>query len=149
MLADRGGDPDVERLLEGVAFLTGRIRQKLDDELPEAIHAIAALLFPHFVRPLPSAAILEISPLANVLRERLMVPAGAEFGSIDVDGTMCRFQSSTPCELAPWEIEDVRLESLAGGRQRLRIAMRIHGGLPIAQIAPPRTRFHLAGDKRA
>ena len=26
-----GSDPDVERLLEGVAFLTGRIRQKLDD----------------------------------------------------------------------------------------------------------------------
>ena len=34
-LADRGSDPDVERLLEGVAFLCGRIRQKLDDELPE------------------------------------------------------------------------------------------------------------------
>ncbi|MGH7298137.1 MAG: type VI secretion system baseplate subunit TssF, partial [Polyangiaceae bacterium] len=25
LLADRGVDPDVERLLEGVAFLTGRI----------------------------------------------------------------------------------------------------------------------------
>lgn len=30
-----GRDPDVERLLEGFAFLTGRLRQKLDDELPE------------------------------------------------------------------------------------------------------------------
>ena len=28
LLAERGADPDVERLLEGVAFLTGRIRQK-------------------------------------------------------------------------------------------------------------------------
>ena len=46
MLAERGGDPDVERLLEGVAFLTGKIRQKLDDELPEVIHSVAALLFP-------------------------------------------------------------------------------------------------------
>ena len=35
LLSDRGSDPDVERLLEGVAFLCGRIRQKLDDELPE------------------------------------------------------------------------------------------------------------------
>lgn len=25
-------DPDVERLLEGVAFLTGMVRQRLDDE---------------------------------------------------------------------------------------------------------------------
>src|SRR5271165_586318 len=70
MLADRGGDPDVERLLEGVAFLTGRIRQKLDDEIPEAIHSMAQLLFPHLIRPLPSAAILEILPLPNVLREK-------------------------------------------------------------------------------
>ncbi|HEX6929366.1 MAG TPA: type VI secretion system baseplate subunit TssF, partial [Gammaproteobacteria bacterium] len=25
-------DPDVERVLEGTAFLTGRIRQKIDDD---------------------------------------------------------------------------------------------------------------------
>lgn len=34
-LGQAGRDPDVERLLEGFAFLTGRLRQKLDDELPE------------------------------------------------------------------------------------------------------------------
>ena len=33
-LGQTGRDPDVERLLEGFAFLTGRLRQKLDDELP-------------------------------------------------------------------------------------------------------------------
>jgi type VI secretion system protein ImpG len=34
---DRVGDRDpyVERLYEGFAFLTGRLQQKLDDELPE------------------------------------------------------------------------------------------------------------------
>src|ERR1700722_5417944 len=98
MLADRGGDPDVERLLEGVAFLTGRIRQKLDDEIPEVIHGIASLLFPHLLRPLPAATILEILPIPGVLREPLVVPAGAEFGSIDVDGTSCRFRSAWQCD---------------------------------------------------
>ena len=58
MLAERSGDPDVERLLEGVAFLTGRVRQKLDDELPQAIQGIAQLLFPDLVRPMPAAAML-------------------------------------------------------------------------------------------
>ena len=29
---DSASDPDVERLLEGVAFLTGMVRQRLDDE---------------------------------------------------------------------------------------------------------------------
>jgi type VI secretion system protein ImpG len=149
MLADRGGDPDVERLLEGVAFLTGRIRQKLDDELPEAIHSIAQLLFPHLIRPLPSTAILEITPLPNVLRERHTVPAGAEFGSVEVDGTSCRFRSSVACELVPWTIDDVRLEPLPGGRQQLRIEMRLPMGMPLAQVAPEKLRLHLAGEHRA
>ena len=34
MLAERGGDPDVERLLEGFAFLPARIRERLDDDVP-------------------------------------------------------------------------------------------------------------------
>ena len=41
MLAERGGDPDVERLLEGVAFLTGKIRQKIDDELDRVRSAVS------------------------------------------------------------------------------------------------------------
>ncbi len=57
-IAEAGSDPDVERLLEGFAFLTGRIRQKLDDELPELTHAMMGLLWPHYLRPIPSMAIL-------------------------------------------------------------------------------------------
>ncbi|MDU3889721.1 MAG: type VI secretion system baseplate subunit TssF, partial [Serratia liquefaciens] len=42
---------DVERLLEGFAFLTGRLRQKLDDELPELSHSLMHLLWPNYMRP--------------------------------------------------------------------------------------------------
>ena len=35
MLSGPSTDPDVERLLEGVAFLTGLLRGKLDDDFPE------------------------------------------------------------------------------------------------------------------
>src|SRR5512145_3142967 len=79
LLGQSGGDPDVERLLEGVAFLTGRIRQKLDDELPELITSIATLLFPQLTRPIPGTGILELTPLPNVLRERRVVQKGTEF----------------------------------------------------------------------
>jgi type VI secretion system protein ImpG len=148
MLGERGGDPDVERLLEGTAFLTARIREKLDDELPEAIHGIASLVFPQLLRPIPSATVLELTPLPNVLREALVVPAGTEFGSVAVDKTSCIFRSTAPCTLAPWVIEDVRLELLAGGKQQLRIEFRVPSGLPIAAFAPPTLRLHLAGETR-
>ena len=31
-LSEQGSDPDVERLLEGFAFLTGNLREKIDDQ---------------------------------------------------------------------------------------------------------------------
>ena len=37
-------DPYVERLFEGFAFLAGRIREKLDDELPELTESLIGLL---------------------------------------------------------------------------------------------------------
>src|SRR5262245_30102481 len=111
LLAEKGGDPDVERLLEGFAFLTGKIRQKLDDELPEVIHSVAALLFPHYLRQIPAASIIEFTPLPNVVREKLTVARNAEVGSVPVDGTSCRFRTTQDVELLPLAIEDIRIET--------------------------------------
>ncbi len=146
MLADRGVDPDVERLLEGVAFLTGRIRQKLDDEVPEFVLSVALLLFPHLVRPLPSASILEITPIANALRDTHVVPAGTEFSSVPVDGVACTFRSTMACALSPIAIEGVRLELLPGGKQQIAIALRSTSGAPLANALPDVLRLHFTGE---
>jgi type VI secretion system protein ImpG len=146
LLADRGVDPDVERLLEGVAFLTGRIRQKLDDELPEFLQSLGSLLFPHLMRPLPATSILEITPVANALRETHVVKAGTEFASVPVDGIPCTFRSTTDCTLSPVAIEDVRLEALPGGKQQLAITLRSISGAPLANVLPPSLRLHFAGE---
>ncbi len=148
MLADRGGDPDVERLLEGVAFLTGRVRQKLDDELPELMLTVSSLLFPQLIRPLPSAAIIEVTPLPGVMREKRTIARGAEFDSIPVDGTRCRFTATDDCEIAPIELADVRLENTGSGEQQLRLRVKTLGGLPLASVAPDTLRLHLASMER-
>lgn len=148
MLAEKSGDPDVERLLEGVAFLTGRLRQKLDDELPQAIQGIAQLVCPDFVRPTPAAAIMELTPLPNVLRECVTVPAGTEFQSVEVDGARCVFRSSVACDLSPWTIENVRVSQVAGGKHELAIELRVPLATPLAMVAPKRLRLHFAGDPR-
>ena len=44
MLSGPQADPDVERLLEGTAFLTSLLRQKLDDEFPEIIHDLLQIV---------------------------------------------------------------------------------------------------------
>src|SRR5215510_10937964 len=77
-LAGEGSDPDVERLLEGFAFLTGRMRQKLDDELPELTHSLMALLWPHFLRPIPAMSILQFQPMPHIVSEKRKIPRGIE-----------------------------------------------------------------------
>ena len=62
-LSGRGNDPDVERLLEGFAFLAARIRERLEDGLPEVTHDLTELLLPQYLRPLPAATVVEFTPL--------------------------------------------------------------------------------------
>lgn len=144
MLADRGADPDVDRLFEGAAFVMGRIRQKLDDEIPEVIHDVAAFVFPHLLRPIPSVSILEVSPLPSVLRDRFVVPAGTEFGTLEVEGTTCVFRTTTDTTLAPLAIENVQLEPTKGSKHQLRIDFAMTGGAPI-QTVPDRLRLFATG----
>ena len=44
MLVERGGDPDVERLLEGFAFLSARIRERAEAAAPEIVRSCATEL---------------------------------------------------------------------------------------------------------
>lgn len=148
LLAERGGDPDVERLLEGVAFLTGKIRQKLDDELPEVIHSVAQLLFPHYLRQIPATSIVEFTPLPNVVREKLLVTRGAEVGSVPVEGISCRFRTTQDVELLPLAIEDVRIDTGAQLAQTLRIEMKVTGGAALAALALSRIGFYIHGERR-
>jgi type VI secretion system protein ImpG len=147
MLAERG-DPDVERLLEGVAFLTGKIRQKLDDELPEVIHSVAALLFPHYLRQIPATSIIEFTPLPNVVREKLTVARSAEVGSVPVDGVSCRFRTTQDVELVPLAVEDARIDTGSQLAQSLRIELKVTGGAALSSINLSRLRFYIHGERR-
>ena len=79
MLSGQTSDHDVERLLEGTAFLTGLVRHKLDDEFPELLHGVMNLLAPHYLRPIPSSSILVFTPRPT-LREPLLGPPGTRGG---------------------------------------------------------------------
>lgn len=145
-LADRGSDPDVERILEGVAFLCGRIRQKLDDELPELTASMMALLWPHYLRPIPSMTILEMLPDIEGLRAALPVEADAEFASIPIDGTRCSYRSCWPVTLRPWRLQDIRLETALAKPVRLVMLLRTGRGAVLEDLDLGSVRFHLAGD---
>src|ERR1700687_52157 len=51
---DRCEDPHTERLLEAFAFLAARVHLKVDDDFPEITEALLGVLYPHYLRPMPS-----------------------------------------------------------------------------------------------
>ncbi|MBW7984132.1 type VI secretion system baseplate subunit TssF [Enterobacillus tribolii] len=62
MLADGVLDPFVERLLEGTAFLSARIQERLNNEQPEFALQMLGRLAPFWYTPLPSIATIAMTP---------------------------------------------------------------------------------------
>jgi type VI secretion system protein ImpG len=143
-LAEAGTDPDVERLLEGFAFLAGRIRQKIEDEIPEFTHGLMEMLWPHYLRPIPSMATLQFEALPQAAKEPHVVPRGTEVASVPVDGTSCRFRTAYEVRLEPLALEatELRMET----PQQLRLKFRLAPGLDAAKAQIRTIRLHLHGE---
>ena len=58
-------DPHVERMIESFSFLTARIHKKLDDEFPQITEAMLSVLYPHFLRPVPSMSVAQLQLAAG------------------------------------------------------------------------------------
>ncbi len=130
LFSQKGGDPDVERLLEGFAFLTGRIRQRIDDAVPELIASVSQLLVPHYLRPLPAASVVQFTPNQNALRTRHRVPQGTELGARPVQGSSCLFRTTTDLDLLPLSLEHVDLDKSSPNAPLMRVGLRaFHEGL--------------------
>lgn len=107
-LRERAGDPDVERLLAGVAFMTAAFRARIDDAGADVAHALADLLLPHALRPLPAATVVELLPNPRALRARHHVPKGMSLSARPIAGTACRFRTCLDVDLWPLQLADAR-----------------------------------------
>lgn len=146
-VGESSSDPDVERLLEGFAFLSARIRQKLDDELPEVTHDLVEMFWPHYLRPVPSMTVIQFEPLPQAARELRPFPRGIEVTSVPVDGTPCRFRTAYDVLLSPLAVENATLKTDAPAELRLRL--RLPEGVALKKLNLSTLRLHLAGDPAA
>lgn len=143
-LAGKGNDPDVERLLEGLAFLTAQVRQKLDDELPELTHSLINLLFPHYLRSIPSMAILQFEPNYQRIRSEQLIKTSIEVESNPVDGQRCKFQSCYDTTIYPLMIKNIT----AMDTSQLRISFETANNIPLNQLDIKSLRFYLHGESQ-
>ncbi|MDF1880605.1 type VI secretion system baseplate subunit TssF [Sulfurimonas sp. MAG313] len=144
-LAKEGQDPDVERLLEGFAFLTGRLRQQMDEELPELSHNLVQLLWPNYVRPIPSMSIIEYKPLTDAYKAQT-VSRGTQVLSHQSTSTQCRFKTVYETVVEAYEIKDV-LYTVQGDKSTLSFDFSLSAGACVADLSLESMRLHLLGSK--
>jgi type VI secretion system protein ImpG len=148
-------DPHVERLLEGVAFLNARVHHRLDDDFPELTDALLGVLYPHYLAPIPSAAIAAFEAVPD-LRSPVRLEPGLELDTEPVRGETCRFRTAAPLTLWPVRVELARLQGMpiaappnpqaAGAAAVLRIALTcLAPEMTFAELGVDRLRFFLRG----
>ena len=141
-LSQASADPDVERILEGVAFLTAGIRQKIDDDFPEFSQGLLNQIFPHYLRPVPSATIIEFKP-TPILKNTLTTLAGTYLDSVEVDEVRCRYKTTYQVDVSPVSITTARVSETSTGRRAIDLTFT---GTNLASWKIDHLRLHIGGD---
>lgn len=136
-------DPDVERLLEGVAFLNARTQQALDADFPELLHPLLQQLWPHVLRPSPSIVSVQFNvknaaslPLGTVIPRDTLIHSRAL--SIGERAESIRFSFRTCYELQILPLVLQESELLTGGaRTQIRLQLKLLRRASLKRLLPP------------
>ena len=154
-------DPYVERLLEGFSFLTARVQMKLDAEFPRFTQHLSELVYPHFLAPTPSMAVVQLQPdLSNPsLKQGYVVPRGTAMRSVlgKGDSTACEYRTGHDVTLWPIELVDARFYTHSGiqagvdmqlppaVKAGIRLRLRTSANLPFSELALDSLVLNLRG----
>jgi type VI secretion system protein ImpG len=103
-------DPHVERLLEGFAFLAARVHLRIDDDFPEISESLLSILYPHYIRPIPSMTVAEfhLDPKEGKMTTGFKVESGSVLYSRPVGGIPCRFRTSHDLTMWPLTVSEAQ-----------------------------------------
>lgn len=120
-LAQRSADPDVERLLEGFAFLSAKIHARLDQGQPQFNQELCEFLMPHQLLPTPSCTMLEFRPRLESCAASTRLPQGTPVQSPPIRGEAVRYQSTRELEVLALELRRAVVNSHNAQRCSLRL----------------------------
>ena len=109
---DASDDPHVERLIEAFAYLTARVRHKLDDEFPEITELAPGRPLPALPGPDPvdgDRAVRARPGAEPAHRPATRSRAHTELETEPIQGEPCRFRTCYPVTLWPIELKSAVL----------------------------------------
>lgn len=121
-------DPYVERLLQGVAFLSARVQLELELQYPQITSHLLEIVYPHYLSPTPSMMIAAFgADVTNTaLKDGYRLQRHTPLRSRPLEGetTPCEFR--TAADVTLWPIEITEAEYI-DGRGEL-VAAGVTGG---------------------
>ena len=152
-------DPYVERLLEGFAFLAARVHLKLDAEFPRFTQGLLETVYPDYLCPVPSMAIVKFEPeeQEGSLAEGFVLKRGTVMRSQLGKGerTACTFTTSQDVRLLPLVVSEARyfirdiaelnLSRELGARAAFRLRLRKTLAKPFREIQADPLMVHIRG----
>lgn len=150
-------DPHVERLLEGFAFLAARVHLKVDDEIPEISESLLQVVYPHYVRPIPSFSLVQFHPDPDQggMSTGHEIPRGTALYSRPVGGVPCRFRTCYDTTLWPIRVDDAAWKAphqidpplrVRDARAVLRLDLETTGGTRFDELEVDRLRLHIRAE---
>ncbi len=135
-------DPFVERLLEGFAFLTARVRHKFDAGFPRFTQGLLETVYPHYLSPTPSMLVARFDPDLSdgALLGGYRVPRGTMMRALPGknERTACEFRTAHDTTLWPLRLTEAQyytrdlgtlgLSAAGGARAALRFRFEITAG---------------------
>lgn len=152
-------DPFVERLLEGFAFMAARVQVKMDAEFPRFIQSLLETVYPHYLCPTPSMAVVHFEPalLDSSLTAGYPIPRGSVLRTLLGRGqqTVCEYRTAHALKLWPLrvveanyntrELAQFQLPTSLGARAVLRIRLQTTNGAPLRELPLDQLEFFLPG----
>lgn len=150
-------DPHVERLIESVAFLAGRIQRNLDAEFPQIPQALLGILYPQFVNPVPSLSIAAFMPDPDrgELTQGYRIARGTALFAESPTGPAVRWRTAYDVDLWPISVTGARFETpdaydALDARFDVEAVLKISlktDGAGFSELGVERLRFFLNGDR--
>jgi type VI secretion system protein ImpG len=134
-------DPDVQRMVEAMAFFSARTRREADRALARHEHRALEQLFPYLLSPMPSMALLAVEG-ARAMADARTLPAGTEILVTAGDKLTDRsavtgelsFRTLRALRVRPIDVDGNSVELLRLGDQGWELRFDISSGAP--QIDP-------------
>ncbi len=142
-------DPYVERLLEGVAFLSARVQLKLDAEFPTFTQSLLEAVCPDYLAPTPSMCIVRFEPdtADGSLAEGVQIPRGTTLrGHIGPDEqTPCIYTTAQDVTLWPITIVEATYAIHGAADAQIRLVLESPADVPLRELPMDSLSIYFGG----